>query len=350
MIVISTYNSKKIAVLNVVAIVLVLLLHSHFLEAADYTIAQNVQLFTGTNGISGVAVPLFYFISGMLFFKNVNQIKDCVLGIRKRVRSLLLPYIIWNIVFVLWYLFMSYIPGISGFINSDMLSNFCIDSPITSLEYLLLEPAGFHLWFLRDLILYVLVSPLIYIGCKRFPIIGLLAFFILFGGIARCGITYFTAGAIVAIHYGLDVFDKGLFKNNGFKLILFLLFLAKCIMTVLPSFNTITYNPYFQQIANMAGIISVWWIYDVLFKVFSKGTYGIILLYISKFSFFIYLFHEPALNIIKKMGVFLLGVNNTTLIVLYLISPLLMVAFAISVAKLFKIVMPKFYSIAVGGR
>lgn len=65
---ISTYNSKKIAILNAVAIVLVLLLHSYFLEAAEYPVAQNVQLFTGTNGISGVAVPLFYFISGVLFF------------------------------------------------------------------------------------------------------------------------------------------------------------------------------------------------------------------------------------------------------------------------------------------
>ena len=65
---ISTYNSKKIAILmNAVAIVLVLLLHSYFLEAAEYPVAQNVQLFTGTNGISGVAVPLFYAISGLLF-------------------------------------------------------------------------------------------------------------------------------------------------------------------------------------------------------------------------------------------------------------------------------------------
>ena len=350
MIVISTYNSKKIAVLNVVAIVLVLLLHSYFLEAADYTIAQNVQLFTGTNGISGVAVPLFYFISGILFFKNVNQIKDCVLGIRKRVRSLLLPYIIWNIVFVLWYLFMSYIPGISGFINSDMLSIFSIDSPIASLEYLLLEPAGFHLWFLRDLMLYVLVTPLIYIAFKRFPLMALLLIFVLFGWINRCGLPYFSAGAIVAMHYGLDIFDKGIFKSRTLRFIFCMLFGAKCIITMIPSCGVILYNPYFQQIANMAGLISVWWIYDVMFRAFSAGMLEKTLLRVSKYSFFIYLFHEPALNIIKKMGVFLLGVNNTTLIVLYLISPLLMVAFAIGVAIVFKTVMPRLYSIAVGGR
>ena len=347
---ISTYNSKKIAILNSVAIVFVLLLHSYFLEAAGYSVAQKVQLFTGTNGISGVAVPLFYFISGVLFFKSVNRVKDCISGIRKRIRSLLVPYILWNVIFVGWYLVMSIIPGISGFVNSDMLSHFSINTPIASLEYLLLEPAGFHLWFLRDLILYVLVSPLIYVACKRFPLVALLLFFVLFGWINRCGLPYFSAGAVVAMHYGLDIFDKGIFKSKTVRFILFMLFGAKCIMTMMPSCDDILYNPYFQQIANMAGIISVWWIYDVIYNSCSLNSFGGAFLFISRYSFFIYLFHEPVLNIIKKMGVFILGVNNTSLIVLYLISPILMIAIAIGVAIMIKAVMPKVYTILVGGR
>ena len=347
---ISTYNSKKIAILNAAAIVLVLLLHSYFLEAAEYPVAQNVQLFTGTNGISGVAVPLFYFISGMLFFKSVNRVKDCISGIRKRIRSLLVPYILWNVIFVGWYLVMSMIPGISGFINSDMLSHFSINTPIVSLDYLLLEPAGFHLWFLRDLILYVFVSPLIYVACKRFPLVAYLLIFVLFGWINRCGLPYFSAGAIVAMHYGLDIFDKGIFKSRTLRFILFMLFVAKCIMTMIPSCGVILYNPYFQQIANMAGIILVWWGYDVMFRAFSAGMLEKTLLYISKYSFFIYLFHEPALNIIKKLGLFIMGVDNMSLLVLYLVSPILMTAIAIGVAIIIKKIVPKLYSIAVGGR
>lgn len=347
---ISIYNSRKIAILNAAAIVLVLLLHSYFLEAAEYPVAQNVQLFTGTNGISGVAVPLFYFISGVLFFKSVNRVKDCISGIRKRILSLLVPYMIWNVIFVGWYLVMSIIPGISGFINSDMLSHFSINTPIVSLDYLLLEPAGFHLWFLRDLILYVFLSPLIYVACKRFPLVAYLLIFVLFGGINRCGLPYFSAGAIVAMHYGLGIFDKGIFKSRTLKFIFCMLFGAKCIMTMIPSCGVILYNPYFQQIANMAGLISVWWIYDVMFRAFSADTLEKTLLYTSKYSFFIYLFHEPALNIIKKMGLFILGVNDMTLVVLYLISPILMTAIAIGVAIIIKNIVPKLYSIAVGGR
>jgi len=230
----------------------------------------------------------------------MNRIKDCISGIRKRIRSLLVPYILWNVIFVGWYLVMSIIPGISGFINSDMLSHFSIKTPIVSLDYLLLEPAGFHLWFLRDLILYVFVSPLIYVACKRFPLVAYLLIFVLFGWINRCGLPYFSAGAVVAMHYGLDIFDKGLFKSKAVRLLLFILFSAKCIMTMIPLCGVILHNPYFQQIANMAGIVSAWWIYDVTYKAFSAGSLEKILLYISKYSFFIYLFHEPALNIIKN--------------------------------------------------
>ena len=347
---ISYYNREKIAVLNAVAIILVLLLHSYFLEAKDYSIAQYVQMVTGTNGVSGVAVPLFYFISGLLFFKSVHCIKDCILGIKKRVRSLLVPYIIWNIIFVGWYVAMALVPGVSRFVNSDMLSHFNLETPIESLRYLLLEPAGFHLWFLRDLLLYVLASPLLFLTCKRFPLMALVLIYVVFGWINRTGIIYFAAGSIVALHYGLDVFDKSLFKNNVIRLMLLLLFVAKCIMTIPPSCDFIVCNPYFQQIANMAGIISAWWIYDVTYKAFSAGSLEKILLYISKYAFFIYLFHEPALNIIKKIGVFILGVNDKTLIALYFISPILMTAIAIGVAIIIKSIMPKWYSIAVGGR
>lgn len=348
MIEISTYNSKKIAILNAVAIVLVLLLHSYFLEAAEYSIAYNVQLFTGTNGISGVAVPLFYFISGILFYKSINHIKDCVLGIRKRFKTLLVPYVIWNVVFVGWYLFLSIIPGVSGFVNSDILNHFSLNKPIASLSYLLIEPAGFHLWFLRDLISYILMTPLIYIVCKRFPIIAFCMILIIFGWINRCGVTYFTAGAIVSIHLGLDFFEKGVFKNKGFRLFLLLLFLSKCIMTVLPTCNSILYNPYFQQIANLAGILAIWKIYDKVLVENSRMSN--VLLFVSKYSFFIYLFHEPVFNIIKKLSLWIIGRSEGALIALYFVNPILMMAFAIGVAWIMKKYIPIVYSITTGGR
>lgn len=68
------------------------------------------------------------------------------------------------------------------------------------------------------------------------------------------------------------------------------------------------------------------------------------------YSFFVYLFHEPAFNIIKKAGLMVLGVHEWSLIILYFINPLIMCIIAIAVAKVLQKFVPKMYSILVGGR
>lgn len=343
---ISLYYSRKIAILNAVAIMLVLLLHSYFLEAADYPVAKSIQLFTGTTGLSGVAVPLFYFISGLLFFKSIKSANDCVIGIRKRVRSLLIPYIIWNIIFVGCYAVMHFTPGVSQYVNSDMMSRISLQQPLNSLEFLFIEPAGFHLWFLRDLMAFVACTPMLYLILRRYPWITLIVLYCIFGSIARCGITYFAFGAMIAMHYGLERIDN--WFSNTVVYGCGIVFLANAVMAMIPECQSVVGNPYFQQIANSAGIIAIWGMYDRCLVGNSRITNAII--YVSKYSFFIYLFHEPIFNIIKKFSLMIVGRSEGTLIVLYFFNPIIMLVFAIGVARIMKRHIPKVYSITTGGR
>lgn len=47
--------------------------------------------------LSDLLVPVFFFISGHLFFSNFRWRKEFFIGkIKRRGRSLLLPYLIWN--------------------------------------------------------------------------------------------------------------------------------------------------------------------------------------------------------------------------------------------------------------
>jgi len=345
---ISNYNSKKIAILNAVAILMVLLLHSYYIEAADYPIAQCVQKFTGTLGLSGVAVPLFYFMSGLLFFKSVASMKDCVKGIHKRVRSLLVPYILWNIIFVGWYVVLHFVPGVSQFVNSDMLSHFSIAHPLDSLEYLFVEPAGFQLWFLRDLIVYIAFTPLLWILLKRYPWLTLVGLYLIFGGIARCGITYFALGGIISMHYSLEEFNHRLSKPV--VLVCVLLFVANAVMATIPECNHLIGNPYWQQGTNIVGILAVWGFYDVVNTKEKQGKLSDFFVFVSKYCFFIYLFHEPAFNIIKKLSLKIVGVNDLSLIVLYLVNPIVMAVVAFAVGMCIKKLMPKVYGVLVGGR
>ena len=67
---ISKYNSDKIRLLSFVAVLFVIYIHSPYLEATGYPIAQCVQRFVADFGLAIFAVPMFYAISGLLFSKN----------------------------------------------------------------------------------------------------------------------------------------------------------------------------------------------------------------------------------------------------------------------------------------
>ena len=69
---------------------------------------------------------------------------------------------------------------------------------------------------------------------------------------------------------------------------------------------------------------------------------------LGSYSFFIYLFHEPTFNIIKKLGIKFVGCSEPALIVLCFLCPFLMAAISITVAILLQKIMPKVYSIIVG--
>ena len=55
--------------------------------------------------LARVAVPLFFMFSGFCFFNNHNDftIETYVKKLKKRGRTLLVPYILWNILFVVFY-------------------------------------------------------------------------------------------------------------------------------------------------------------------------------------------------------------------------------------------------------
>lgn len=208
---ISKYNSQKIKVLNLVLIVMVLYIHSYYLEAeSNHPIALGLQLICGGNGLSSVANALFFLISGMLFFNGVESAKNCFPKMKKRVRSLLVPYVLWNVIFVLWYAVLQNIPGIGALVNSDMLTKVMQPNVLADLYELFWVPANFPLWFLRDLITMVAVSPLLYYLIKHLkwfaPIVIVFA-----SPFAALHISpFFLLGGCIAMHSSLEEISEKL--------------------------------------------------------------------------------------------------------------------------------------------
>jgi surface polysaccharide O-acyltransferase-like enzyme len=347
----NNYISEKIKLLSAVAIVLVLYIHSGFHndEISGMTINHYVQEMISAL-VGRCAVPLFYIISGYLFFYKVpDGLKSIYVKIRSRVNTLVVPYIITSLFYVAFLLTLDSIPAISKFINGSILPLF----KQTWLKVLFSifydtgngYPLPFHLWFLRDLLILVIFSPLWYMFLKRLKWWWVLAVFVL----NYANISYFPIYALFWFSLGgiLTEYDIAL-RSPKLGFLLLSMFLVLCLLQLI--------NPdlllwqYVKILNILLGIVSAWLVYDaVVPQAFSLQQHTW-LKKICDFTFFIYLFHEPALNVVRKLIAYVLGKNEIGYLASYLLSPWFFIVFAILIGSLIKKLTPIIYMVAVGGR
>ena len=72
---ISAYHSNKLRATSFWMIVLVFYIHSYNKEAEQFGIASWIQSVCDY-GLGSIAVPMFFCISGYLFFNSINGIRD----------------------------------------------------------------------------------------------------------------------------------------------------------------------------------------------------------------------------------------------------------------------------------
>lgn len=167
------YLSDKLRILSLISIIIVLYIHSGFHADEIEGMAWNDRVQEFVSGMIGrCAVPLFYMISGYLFFLKVPDGMTSIYGkMRKRVGTLVVPYIIGCLFFVGFGVLMAVLPGVSKYMNSSVMPLF--SKPIGEILRSIFYDAGngtpcaFQLWFLRDLILIVATSPLWYLCLKH---------------------------------------------------------------------------------------------------------------------------------------------------------------------------------------
>ena len=108
-----------------------------------------------TNRMMEVIVPCFFFISGYLFFRTYTP-SDYLEKLRTRLKSLLLPYLLWNAVFALaWYVALHLVPSfISDRFPFDGIAD--VLTGIVSCQYTVL-------WYVGVIFVYALVAPLLWL-------------------------------------------------------------------------------------------------------------------------------------------------------------------------------------------
>ena len=296
------------------------------------------------------AVPTFYFIAGYLFFLNQTLDKDrYFLQMKKRFKSLVIPYLFWNLWMIVFMLFYQYVGNKVGFIfaGKQIVDYSIIDFlrcfwNIGSGFY----PICFQLYFLRDLILVSILSPMFYWLIKK----GKFVFIILLAVLYVSDVNWhFFPGISSVFYFCLGASYRLLNWKwiDGFKS---LISKASCLFIGLFPLIFFLNNYNYSLFVIIFGVI---FLLNVAYYLVNRNPEGgkieTILLALSPTSFFVYCFHEPIQGLIKKVFYMLLQPSSDAMLVLlYFLCPLLTILLAIIIFKTMSRYCPKILRVING--
>ena len=302
--------------------------------------------------ISGVfaqlAVPIFFLLSGYLFFTGFNwSFNNYLIKLRKRVKTLLIPFLFWSFAIVAIYALVQAIPATRIFLSgeSPTIANFGFFDYLNELLGYKRPQLAFQFWFIRDLIILALISPIINI-IARYPILLLpfaYCWFINFGPIIlpeSTSIFFFSIGAYLAKS------KKDLFFLDNYGLISVFIYL---ILSIIDAINMEQmHNAYLHNTATLFGILAFFYISKLIpnYEPIKR-----ILLQLSRTSFFVFCIHEPTLTIIRKIFYKQFPPDSQyDILLLYFLIPAVTIALSISIFYILLNFFPRFLGLITGDR
>jgi hypothetical protein len=288
-------------------------------------------------------------ISGLLFYKSFDFTVDGILDkIKSRFKSLCIPYLFWSVFGLSLVLLLQFIPWSRKFFTKELVIDYSFSKLVLTI---LVEPIPYQLWFVRDLIMLIIVSPLIWYLTKSIKGTWL-AILVVLWAVAPKTFEFFSNEALLFFTLGcaLALDEKGLIQLRLSKMLTYGLLVSwLLIVSVTTYLITFRQTGFILDALNdlgiLFGIVSVWFLYDRLDHK-QIGKYSVFFGY----SFFIFVFHEPLLTIIKKGMFFVLGKTDFSSLFIYVVAPLLAIALSILTRYVLRRRTPRFYNFATGGR
>ena len=322
-------------------IVLVTYAHSYSSVPVDFSLADGTwdmyglaRVFVGQI-LAKVPMPAFFAISGYLFFHNMEQWNwsTYIEKIKRRVNSLLVPYLLWNLLAAVQFTVRAWRMGRNlddvG-LNIFWVFHHSVGRQTDWIGHIntLTAPCNMPLWFLRDLIIVTLIAPAIYYILHRFGkwVLFLLCILYLSGiyaftpGLSAYSIFFFSAGAFLSIHQ-LD--PKALFMQVEYPVY------AISILLVISMLFTIG-TPIYSSVMlafRITGAISA---FCITYRLLQHGMHIPQLL--TQSSFFIYLIHYVVfLSLINTAFLAVFGQSTCSLTLHYLLCPLLKIGIFVAI-------------------
>ena len=346
-------EKNKIKFFAFILSVLVILVHSINMPP-DYKIFSFENIF-GIEYIGSIAAPGFFIISGFLFFVNINK-NDKIVIIKnkmiKRIHTIVLPFLMWNSIYymikVLYELLFTRRWTFDGNNFFNAVFNYT-ESP--------------HLWFLYQLILIIIITPIIFYALKNKYLTVML--FILISGLQILNINIYKLNNDALIYFYTGTILSHIYNDNEFSLIN-----KKCILITLPiaiglffiyrffmsiSFkgaNTFYLGIYFLIMMRIFFSFTLFYIIDLFIDYRKKYNF-------TDYTFFTYCFHyliTRFMLLLIYIFAFKKNIDEGTIPNVYIsniyfvFTGIITTVLCVNVGKFLKNKFPKYYNNLSGGR
>ncbi len=325
----------------------------------------NVMGISFSHVIPSIAVPIFFMISGFCFFYNFKEWSwdGYKKKIHSRTQTLLIPYILWNITpFILKvaamlagvYLLGHNMDEVITFVQTNSWHIFynCNTWQSSQVNWLgetipMAAPYDVPLWFLRDLIIASILTPIIYIAIKKPKVFILFILFIAYiskvwvqlPGFQISTFFYFTLGAYFALN-SINIVSF----TNKYKLILIPTTILTLILAIICDGDSTVFGQTIYTFFVLAGVFTAFYVASICITKYSMQPNK----RLTSSCFFIYALHVSGIPILGSLSITLNvlhriipGDTITEDIICYIVSPFITAFLCILVLEIARRYFPK---------
>jgi succinoglycan biosynthesis protein ExoH len=324
----------------------------HGMDTEHFQVATFVNSFVLFFFFS--VVPLLSMVSGWLFFSFTSDARDQLLSrMGKRFKSLYIPLVLWNLLYlaILWSVFAvnSHSPILEGInVNFETAGPVDYFNAVFGVTH---HPVGFQFWFVRDLFVTVLVSPLLWIMLTRAPLLGAVAL----GLVWLSGFDlwiFFRTDVVFFFYLGgfLRLYKVPLEIAGRVALWLLLAYVALvALRTAAPYFMNpgSGYLDAATRAMRLVGVLACWGIFQRV----ALTPFGAVVARYGSFAFFLHAAHFPLLAFVKILLWRLVPLENQFwMLTHYALSVVITVAIGVAFGMALARLLPGQFAFLNGGR
>lgn len=286
-----------------------------------------------------VNIPCFIMMSGYLFYRDF-AIYQLLGKWKRRIKSLLIPYLCWNLIYYLGYLTASRIGALAPIVNRPGMTFSLRDM----LEAMLFYKSNPVFWFMYQLLLLVALAPVIYLFIQSIWTGILFLTVLLMGIFFRVSLPqvnldalfYYSVAGYLALH------SKELVEApwSRWRALAGAVLLAAGIWIGVPYYRE-AFIPVIV-VYHVLAVFAIWLMVDERWLVFWKPW--------MKDTFFIYAVHFILVRFINKVVAGRFYGSGKTAGLIYMCMPLLVVPICWGMSVIMKRLTPRLWSLLNGGR